>query len=1296
MNSLDIRDNKSIQNRLVIAFCVMILVMLGLAFVPAVSATDTKLTYTDHNGRVGNAEQIDSSTMITVGRYNSENAKIWSYDAGAGTYNTKLTYTDHNDRIYDVEVLPSGYIISSDGSGNAKIWSYDAGAGTYNTKLTFTDHNGMIYDVKVLSSGNILTASTDNTVKIWSYDAGDGTYDIKINYTGHSGGIRDTTILPSGDVASASGDNTVKIWSYDAGAGTYNTKLTYIDHSNSLFTVEYLSDTGLIASGDSNDIIKIWSYDAGAGTYNTKLTYTDHSGYGINDIEEIASGDIVSVSSSAKVWNYDAGAGKYNTNTTYNGHGGSSIYDAQQLKSGYIITSSADNTAQIWDTNYGLQAPSQKIAKPVQITDVEKPNNQIEIYGINNSDLTNGDTIDISWGDGTTDTVTYNTTSTYRHTYSNAGDYTITMTGDESRSTNVTIHSDPVPSIDLVPNSPVLEGQAVEFRGNNTTAGTTANRATTDPLTVTDGLVQYNAYYKDNSKDSFYSGSYHDYQNRSGFSEANQPTDQGVGYYAVGNVTYQSIPIQLSQDWTISSYHNTNPAETSIIWGSPSGHGVAVKNGDLIRISPVNGNTTITSNVDYNGAGHNITVSHDGSGSFAYYVDGSYVGSDNLGESINDDAYIKIGADSLGGVQQSDFTEIDDWRIYNKDLTDNQISNLHDSYTVDIPSGTDYQWLINGSLLSTQEIYNETNGFNTGDYNVTLKATNADSLRAQSTTTLSVQDVVPPTITNVSPQGDLNQRDIDIQADISHPKIGSNYQIEVKLTRLNEQTGQTKTLKNVSISSNQTVIYDAKHTNTSVEDYDVNREYFEYQWSATEPQQSLTETSDTKRYSIPVSDVIFNNVEPKGLQPDRDNVNISADISGTVTSTLDVSLERYSLINDSTSTIYTTQISGSGTVSTIVDHPLNQTAVPQNYTIQNRYSYQWVAETDSGKTYYSNTTNYRVPGIIYPIDRNADLVGNSINISSVVDINDSFAEYTISRSGKYNATVFMSEFSRSYTALMYDKTDSKVFNKTFSADNDAFDYAGLKVSESYIILSTTINNRTYEVDAGAFINGNATVTVRDGTKYFVAVSDGETRRAVGPYTADINNKDTTQTVSPRSVRFSEDTEVDYQISTTYNKTTTNGTIEFKLDANNQSIENLNLQIIRDDDNKIIYDDTQSGTVDTYLANITATDQNSSYTVKWQYYDINKDETIKGSQVVTLTYQDALGELPDWMTTVLAIIILLMLVGILEVVSSAWSIFVLVAVSILMVTIGWLPVSYVVVLQATTIAVIYYISRDDTT
>lgn len=1239
MNSYDLRDNKSIQNRLVIAFCVIVLLLVALAFVPAVSATQTNLTFTGHSNSVDAVEVINSSLVVSASA--DDTVKIWYRSNGT----VKQTLSGHSASVEDVEELDNGNIITASEDETVKIWYPSNGT----VKITFTKHQGTsrISDVEQLDNGLVVSAPQFSFGTYYIWYPSNGT--VKNSYSSFvSDNQKAIDVLNDGRIASATTAGTVKIWYPSNGTVDYSHSI----RTDDLTSVEQLNDGRLITTSRDQNAVDIFDIDDGI----KDVSYTNH-----------------------------------NDNTI----------DVNQFDDGTIITGSGDSTAKVWNTDTGLASASTKIAKPVPITDVKKPSQTVEIYGINNSDLKNGDTIDIDWGDGTVDTVTYNTTSTYTHTYSSGGDYTVKMVADETRSTNVTIHTDPTPSIDLVPSNSVLEGESVEFRANNTTSGTTASRPTTDPLTVTSRLVQYNAFYTENSKDSFYSGSYHNYQNRTAFTPAKSPTDKGVGYWTKENESYQTIPVNLSESWTITSYHNTNPSETSIIWASPSGHGVAVKNSDLIRITPSQ-NITVNSSVDYNADGHNITVTHDADGSFEYYIDGSYAGSDGSTSAINNDAYVIQGANSISGVTQSDYTVIDDWRIYDTDLTDNQVSNLHDSYTVDVPSGIDYEWTIDSSFLSNQEIYNETSGFNTGSYNVELTAQNADGLTNTASTTLSVSDVVKPRIDNLSPIGDQNTRNVDISADVSHPNIGSNYEINVTLTRLNKITGNVKQLKNVNISSNQTVTYSADHSNTDISNYNVDREEFEYEWKAVEPNQLKTAT-ESGNYSIPVSTISINNVTGSGLQSGR-SIDLKASINSSVSEDIDIKLIVYDDRDNTTSTVYTDTVQSNTRVSYTYSIPDEESSIPSDYRENNRFSYQWVA--DSGQTNISSKTKvFSLTGMMYVIDRNGDIISQQTTVGSDVESNGthwvsnltsvtSVESYTadVSSSGYADSSVFIDQFSRSYTAMLYPGGNSSVFNQTFGTPDGEFDFSRLDTDDSYLILSKTINGVKYDVSANSFdTNGQTSATVFDGTTYQLAIYDGENRRSIGSWTANKSDQSEVQ-VEPRSVDFVPSDNWVWDVNTTYDRNNTTGYIDVSFSSNGDNIRDLNVTVIRQNDSKIVFSERINGNVTTYGTNVSVPD--GTYNVSVQAYDTDTDSDIKVSESVTFGVQKIFEGLPPILTTWLASLIVLVVGASLSMVSAPYGLLSVISLSSLFVAIGWLPISMTVVIQAGFISAMYFFSRSD--
>jgi len=245
------------------------------------------------------------------------------------------------------------------------------------------------------------------------------------------------------------------------------------------------------------------------------------------------------------------------------------------------------------------------------------------------------------------------------------------------------------------------------------------------------------------------------------------------------------------------------------------------------------------------------------------------------------------------------------------------------------------------------------------------------------------------------------------------------------------------------------------------------------------------------------------------------------------------------------------------------------------------------------------------------------------------------------------------------------------------------------------VLNTEIGDNTYGVSAKRFRNGNVTLNVKDGVEYFVSVTDGETRRSVGPYIADKDNKDESQSVSPDSLDFQETEQIQSQVSTTYDEQNQTGAITIEWSAGDKEVENLRVEVIRDEDDKIIFRDSVGGRVENYKNTVAISDVNSTYTTNFEYYLVNESKTVTTSEKVTIKFQQVLDGLPDWMTTALGVVILLMMTFILGEISAAYGLVAVVAAGGVMTVIGWLPISITVVMQAGLVAILYFIQSDST-
>ncbi len=450
-------------------------------------------------------------------------------------------------------------------------------------------------------------------------------------------------------------------------------------------------------------------------------------------------------------------------------------------------------------------------------------------------------------------------------------------------------------------------------------------------------------------------------------------------------------------------------------------------------------------------------------------------------------------------------------------------------------------------------------------------------------------------------------------------------------------------------------------------------------------------------------------VSPEGLQTDRE-VTISANIGHSLLDggdyDVDVTLVRYDVINDETETLVDKTINENQTVSYDATHD-DVDSIPDNHDLRERYSYQWFAENQEGIDAASETKEYSVIGNLFVSNSDGNLITTDTTVNAdgssntasdgIHDISNFVSSQTdlqldVSSDEYANTSTYLRHIDRSEAVLLYDEND-ELFDKDFEFDNSllggdtSFDH-----NSTYLVASKQVDGVSHTVDASLFgASDSATLQVRDGDQYTISLVDEDKSRSLGSFTANKDTENETETLRPAPIELDLGEGWQQEVSTEYRNETDDGLINIKFDSGDVNVTSLRIEVVNNNNDTIEYQETLSQRIETHETDVIVDDPNTTYTVSFEVYNEDTGETESVSTVVNILYDTILDVLPDSVTTWISIIILLAVAGTLGMISAPFGIIAVVAIGGVFTIIGWLPVSMTVVLQAATIAILFYIS-----
>ena len=1131
-----------------------------------------------------------------------------------------------------------------------------SGQSDYTVDIDFTEHTSTIWGVEQLEDGRIITSSQDNRVRIWNPD--DGSVDLVFNE--HSGIVYNAIELDDGRIISVSQDNTARIWNPDDGS----VDLVFNEHDDRVTNVKQLEDGRVVTVAWRDDSI-VWNPDDGS----VDLRYIEDDDI-TWDVEQLEDGRIITVSNDniARVWNPDNGS----TDLTFSEHT-SSTYSVEQLEDGRIVTTDLDGIVKIWNLDTGIvdvnfTEHSDRVFDVKQLDDgrimTASYDNTVKIWDLDTQN------VEINFTEHSDNVITLKQLIDGR-IVSGSFDNTAKITN---------IGADPIQTFDVSLVSPTFQY--------------VATNENSDFISILENVEDGESYdvtwdFGDGNTQTVLDTEFatHSYSSNGQYTV----TAEIDGDTYTTDITVTDVPIA---DFTISpndivdgqdvTFNASGSQDTTSAGLEPISQ-LSVLDGLVHWIPHEEGVEDAAYGATHESGDITITSSHDTSTG----TSGAYQPEDELRIVNNYNFESEWTVSSYIDWQDTSVT----YSVFGSDNNDGVIIQDGDIKRVaggDTITVTEFQpgyWQIMHDGTGTFDYYYE------GEF---VASDAAASIAPSSTLTLGKEEI----------GAEVQAGSVTILDDV---RIYNRQLPSADRNAISDHQGSFEQAHegleyfwtlNTSLLSEDRETWDSQFTEG---EYEMELEVMDPD-GRTDTVASVFEVLGTEKATI-------SSVSPSGLQTSR-TFDITADISHSLLDGgnygVDVSLIRYDVINNETETLIDSQtINSNQTVSYSVDHTKGS-GIPSNHAVRERYSYQWIAENQEGIDEASNTQEYSVIGNIYVTNEDGNLITTSTSVTADGTTNTEsdgthdLSNFVISQTdlqadvdgtGYAGVSTYIRHVDRSDVVMLYDEDDTGLFDKDFTFDNSLLGGSTSFNSETtYLVATKNIGGISHTVDAQRFgASDSATLQVRDGDTYTISLVDEDKSRSLGSYTANKDNEDETQTLRPAPIQLDLGEGWQYEVSGEYRNETDDGLINIKFDSGDVNVTSLRIEVENNNNGKIVFQETQSQKIDTYATDVIVDDPNSTYTVSFEVYNEDTGQTEKVSTVVSILQDTILDILPDNVTTWISIILILVIAGTLGMISAPFGIIAVVATGGVFTIIGWLPVSMTVVIQAATIAILFYIS-----
>lgn len=299
-----------------------------------------------------------------------------------------------------------------------------------------------------------------------------------------------------------------------------------------------------------------------------------------------------------------------------------------------------------------------------------------------------------------------------------------------------------------------------------------------------------------------------------------------------------------------------------------------------------------------------------------------------------------------------------------------------------------------------------------------------------------------------------------------------------------------------------------------------------------------------------------------------------------------------------------------------------------------------VQAEDSSHTVDTATRSFTTPGVIRVYDGDSptslltrdlavEFVGTSSdsNYQSTTTVSDGTVELgglpneelrvRLNNSSYAERVLIIDNPSQTRQTVMYNLSAASTFEQCFQLDSRG---AGFAPDETTLTVQAYLNGQWRDAGGKYFGAANlACFSLQDGEDYRLAVSDGDQTRNLGGYEADQSFEAEVITLVVEGVTFGLDRGEDYRWQATIDNSTGSPQIVFKLDSQDQNLEDLEIEIWeRGTPSNVLDSLTTTGDVGVYTASfpLTNAEANQEWVLNWtaEYPD---GEVVTGQAIVSL-------------------------------------------------------------------------------
>ena len=299
-----------------------------------------------HTGGLTGADfSPDGQTIVTSGYDNV--ARLWDAQLGEEL----RQFTGHADLISRVDFSPNGrYIATASADNTAKLWDVETGEEL----RQFLGHTDFVGSARFSADGqHLITESADLTARLWDIQTG---LELR-RFVGHTEILNDVAISPDGRyVLTGSLDKTARLWDTQTGEELRQ----FIGHTGGVGTVAFSGDGQFVLTGSFDRSARLWDVWLETEPRRLEISLNAKEQSGFSTASLTPDNDYVFTTGQAydasvvRFWALQSGAFEKELTldvATINDH-------ALSPNGDYLLTGSADNQAQLWDTEMGHEVQS--------------------------------------------------------------------------------------------------------------------------------------------------------------------------------------------------------------------------------------------------------------------------------------------------------------------------------------------------------------------------------------------------------------------------------------------------------------------------------------------------------------------------------------------------------------------------------------------------------------------------------------------------------------------------------------------------------------------------------------------------------------------------------------------------------------------------------------------------------------------------------------------------------------------------------------------------------------------------